>query len=342
MRRDPEETLAEMKNTEKAIEDQGALVELHETDKQRSAHLAALEEHEKLIAPYTDGLPYDRDRIISAAKDKLFSSFTNAVECGKYLIWLQAGEGVQTFGLILNEHFSNLSRATAFNFMRLAKISVEHPKMALLADNQRSKALALLEILNEGEIEELENGGIIAGLTLDDVDKIPARQLKEKLRSYKKRVDRGAEQLIKLEEENKALKKALKDDRRRLYGDVIVEFGPEDQKAIEQLHYAHDQMWLCLTAISTIDKTATSDRLMLIARDLCLHIRQLAVETFTEIVEARPDLPDQGETNYWEERLPLNKTVADVQSPGDGKEPAGEDSSGIGQKKPLHFSPKGK
>jgi len=297
--------------------DYPTLTKDYEEEKKRAA---ALEEHEKLVAPYTDGLPYNRDRVIEAAKSRIFSSFLSAVECGKYLIWLQAEEGSPAFGLTLEKHFPEISRATAFNFMRLAKISVEHPKMKMLAEKNRSKAIALLEILNEGDIEALEEGGIIAGITLEEVDKIPARQLKEKLRLYKKRVDRGEEQLVKLEDENRKLKAALAEDRKRIYGDVIVQFAPEDQRAIEQLHYAHDQMWAALFAIDSIDKEKASDKLILIARDLCLHIYQLAMESFEEIAAARPDIPDAAETAYWADRLPLNANAhLKRKEAGDGK-----------------------
>jgi hypothetical protein len=286
--------------------DQDTLIDLAKTGEQRTTRMAALDEHAKLIEPYTDGLPYNRDRVIAAARDRLVSSFTSAVECGKYLIWLQAEEGVQALGLILENNFKEISRSTAFSFIRLAKIAVEHPKMQMLAEKQRSKAIALLEMLSNNDVEALESGGIVAGMTLEEVDKIPWRQLKEKLRLYKKRVDRGEEQLVKLEDENRKLKAALADDRKRLYGDVIVQFPPGDQHAIEQLHYAHDQMWIAFTVIHSIDKEKTSDGLVLIARDLLMHIHQLAVEFYTEVVEARPDIPDINETNYWAERLPGN------------------------------------
>lgn len=101
-------------------------------------------------------------------------------------------------------------------------------------------------------------------------------------------------------------KKSLADDRKRLYGDVIVKFKDEDQHAIEQLHYAHDQIWLAMTSIASIDKEKTSVDLIVIAKGLCKHIRILAEERFTEIAIARPDLPDEVDIEYWDEKLPFN------------------------------------
>lgn len=272
----------------------------------KKERLARAQAHHKAVEPYTDGLPYSKDRVIAAAKDKLYDSLMSTIECGKYLIWLQAEEGVQALALILNEHFSMISRRTAFNYMRLAKISVEHPKMQMLAEKQRSKAIALLEILNNEDIEALETGELVAGIKLDDVEKIPWRELKDKLRSYRQTIDRGQEQLNRAELKIKDLEKSLADDRKRLYGDVIVKFPPEDQKAMEQLHYAHDQIWLALASLAMIDKKEASMDVIIVARDLCLHLRQLAVEKYTEFGEARPEIPQEAITEYWEETLPFN------------------------------------
>ncbi len=187
------------------------LVEQERIAEEEHAVVRQSDARKKLIEPYTDGLPYNRDRIIGEAKKHLYQSFTSAIECGRYLIWLQEEEGVQTLGLILNQHFAHVSRATAFNFMRLARVSVEHPKLQHLAEKQRSKAIALLEILDEKDLQEYEETDSIAGMTLDEVEKMPARQLKDELRAYTKKIEKGTLQLREAEDKIKALQGQVED-----------------------------------------------------------------------------------------------------------------------------------
>ncbi len=164
----------------------------------------------KLLAPYTDGLPYSRDRVIGEAKRHLYQSFESAIECGKYLIWLHEEEG-QTFALLYQQHFSHVSFRTAKNFMRLARVSVEHPKLQGFIEKNRSRAIALLEILDEEDLTEFDRTGSIAGMEMDEVEKLPVRQLKDELRAAKKKEDRGKIQLREAEDKIKDLEGKIKD-----------------------------------------------------------------------------------------------------------------------------------
>jgi hypothetical protein len=155
---------------EKTIEDQQAL--------------AVIEEHKSLIAPYTDGLPYNKDRVIVMAKQCITDSMESVVKAGKYLIWLQHEEDDLTFKHILNEHFPEVSRPTAYNFMRIAKTVAEHPKLQNHAKHY-TKVIALLENLFDDDIGALESGEKIAGITLDEIDTTPRSQLVVQLKAHK-------------------------------------------------------------------------------------------------------------------------------------------------------------
>ena len=187
----------------------------------------------KLIEPYTDGLPYNRDRVVEKAKHLLYQSFESVIECGKMMIWIREEESGQTFAQILNQFFPNLSKRTVTNFMRLARVSVQHPKLQGLIEKQRSKAIALLEILNEEDLTEFDEAETIAGMAIDDVEKMSARQLKDELRSYKKKIDRGQEQLKEAETKIEGLKQEIHslktppvyDSEEQKYIDIIREIG---------------------------------------------------------------------------------------------------------------------
>ena len=101
------------------------------------------------------------------------------------------------------------------------------------------------------------------------------------------------------------LEKANRAASGKLYGDIEIAQTPEDQHAMEQCHFAHDQVVLALTALRSIDREKTSSQVLIIARDLCLHLRQLAIEVYAEMAEARPEIPEAAETFFWEEKLPF-------------------------------------
>lgn len=180
----------------------------------KKAQVAELMARQKLLKPYTDGLPYNRDRVIAAAKQDLSEATDKIISVGKRLIWVQAEESVQpvaqSFDQILVSHFPELSRRSAYNFMRLAKCSVDDPYF-YESVKHKSKQIALLEALPDEEIQELASGGIVAGITLDEVDRTPKRDLMDKLRKYQRDKDRGQMQLREAEDKIKDLEGKIKD-----------------------------------------------------------------------------------------------------------------------------------
>jgi len=177
--------------------------------------------------------------------------------------------------------------------------------IASLPDEQRLK-------IKEGKIINLENAdreeirSIIEDLAAESRDKDRILQDKQKM------LNRAHEREDKLDIELRETKEQLKKSHTDIYGDLFVTLDPIDQQAMKELHYAHDQVWLALTAISSIDKEKTKADILVFAVSLCQHLRDIAIEKMAEIGEVRPDLPNEIDSQYWDSILPFNaKTKQD-------------------------------
>lgn len=146
--------------------------------------LNALTEHRmQVMAQFGDGLPYERDRIVHETKFYMAQSAEAMLEAGKRLVILKECE---PHGDLVNivENALGLPYRTA---ARMMQASAKYLSPALksnvptLAHLGKSK---LFELMTEDDefLAELADGGTIAGLTLDDVDRMSCRELRQSLR----------------------------------------------------------------------------------------------------------------------------------------------------------------
>lgn len=137
---------------------------------------------------YGDGLPYDRNRVISEARFFMGQSAEAMLEAGKRLVQIKENEEHGEWTRICEEQLGLASR-TARTMMQAAvrflgpDLASKRPAPAVLALG-RTKLIELLTQPDE-EIEELAGGGTVAGLTLDEIDSMSARQLRDALRAEK-------------------------------------------------------------------------------------------------------------------------------------------------------------
>ncbi|MBP2844442.1 DUF3102 domain-containing protein [Dickeya oryzae] len=146
--------------------------------------LNAMTEHRmQVMQQFGDGLPYERDRIIHEARFYMAQSAEAMLEAGKRLVILKENEPHGDFIEIVESQLS-LSKRTA-QVMMQASLKYLSPKL-----ESKAQALALLgktklfELMTESDEEliELTDGGTIAGMTLDDIDRMTSRELKAALR----------------------------------------------------------------------------------------------------------------------------------------------------------------
>lgn len=140
-------------------------------------------------AQWGESLPYDRFRLENEAKFYLSQSAEAMLEAGKRLLLLKEHE-------MHGEFTSSLERIgihprTAQRMM-LASVKFSKPKTTALSFLGKSK---MLELMTEEDdsLDALADGGTIAGMTMDEIDKMSVRELKQALRDAKTKAKEDAE-----------------------------------------------------------------------------------------------------------------------------------------------------
>lgn len=307
MESDSNLTLREMKLHEQAVKDHDDLIKMHQT-----------QEEEKIKKSIQVGLKAGATRAFRVmgllAEYLEWKSISEVIEKKEYLLI----PGVTNQDEYIE--FIGTGRSTAYNNLKIVRtLTIEEVQLldkmgltrkdllgiASLPDEQRLK-------IKEGKIINLESAdreeirSIIEDLAAESRDKDRILQDKQKM------LNRAHDREDKLDAELKETKEQLEKSHKDLYGDLFVALDPVDQRAMKELHYAHDQVWLALTAISSVDKEKTRSDILVFAVGLCQHLRDIAIEKIAEIEEVRPDLPNEVDSAYWDSILPFNaKTKQD-------------------------------
>lgn len=151
-------------------------VELNEISQHRIA----------VMDQFGDGLPYERSRIVNEAKFYMAQSTEAMLEVGKRLTILKECEPHGEFenivrnGLGIPERTAQRIMQAAIKFLS-PTLESKAPTLALL---NKSKLFELMTEDDE-ELAELAEGGTVAGLTLDDIDRMSVRELRKALRESK-------------------------------------------------------------------------------------------------------------------------------------------------------------
>lgn len=145
-----------------------------------------MSEHAHLVVEkFGDGLPYERERIIHEAQFYMAQSASSMLEAGKRLILLKECEPHGEFTRLVEEQLG-LSYFSAAKIMQAAVKfcggTDRKPALNLVAAAGNKSKLLELMILDDEQIAELNEGGTVAGLDLDDVDRMSVRELKLALR----------------------------------------------------------------------------------------------------------------------------------------------------------------
>lgn len=129
-------------------------------------------------------LVYNRDRIVQETRFFMGQSAEAMLEAGKRLILLKENEGHGGFIEIVEEQLGIPARTAqqmmqaALKFLSNPSLSANTKTFALLG---KSKMFELMT-LDSDALLELSEGGSVANLTLDDVDRMSVRELKAMLR----------------------------------------------------------------------------------------------------------------------------------------------------------------
>lgn len=129
-------------------------------------------------------LPYNQERLVQEARFYMGQSAEAMLEAGKRLVILKENEGHGEFIQIVEERLGIPAR-TAQVMMQAAVKYLTNPALAgktqTFALLGKSKLFELMT-LDDDALNELAEGGTVANLTLDEVDRMSVRELKAALR----------------------------------------------------------------------------------------------------------------------------------------------------------------
>ncbi|EAW2472646.1 DUF3102 domain-containing protein [Salmonella enterica subsp. enterica] len=151
-------------------------VELNEITQRRMA----------IMEQFGEGLPYERTRVIHEAKFYMDQSTKAMLEAGKRLLILKENEPYGDFQAIARDEL-NLEPRIA---QKMAQAALKFLSPQLEANAKtfshlgRSKLYELM-LEDDEELAELAEGGTVAGLTLDEIDRMSVRELRKALRESK-------------------------------------------------------------------------------------------------------------------------------------------------------------
>ncbi|HFI3916379.1 TPA: DUF3102 domain-containing protein [Escherichia coli] len=146
--------------------------------------LNAMTQHStEIMQLFGDGLPYERDRVVHEARFYMAQSAEAMLEAGKRLILLKENEPHGEFIKILEGELGLAYRTS----VRMMQASTKYlsptlkPNVPALAHLGKTK---LFELMTEDDedLAELADGGTVAGMTLDDIDRMTSRELRQALR----------------------------------------------------------------------------------------------------------------------------------------------------------------
>lgn len=129
-------------------------------------------------------LAYNRDRIVQETRFYMGTAAEAMLEAGKRLVLLKEHEQHGEFMRIVEEQLG-IPLRTAQQMMQASVKYLSTPQLASKAQTfallGKSKMFELMTLDNDSLVE-LSEGGTIAGLTLDEVDRMSVRELKAALR----------------------------------------------------------------------------------------------------------------------------------------------------------------
>jgi hypothetical protein len=147
---------------------------------------------------YSDGMPYELERVENEIRFFQEQAGTALLEMGKRFIRIKAHEGYGKFIESLNR-LGMAPRSAQYAMLAAHKFS-NTPTLAHL----ESSKIKALTVLDDDEIYALKNGGEAAGMTLDDIGRMSVRELREALRTEREKVKKQKatqEKAIKQKEE---------------------------------------------------------------------------------------------------------------------------------------------
>ncbi|EMW2842109.1 TPA: DUF3102 domain-containing protein [Yersinia enterocolitica] len=231
-----------------------------------NVNLNAMTEHRiEIMQQFGDGLPYERDRIVHETRFYMAQSAEAMLEAGRRLVILKENEPHGDFIEIVTGQLG-LPKTTAHRMMQ-ASLKYLTPslesKVPTLGHLGKSKLFELM-IEDDESLAELADGGTVAGLTLDDVDRMSCRELRQSLREA--RETNSAQQRVLADKNEKIDALSTKLEKKSRIQ------PPKPDEEVKKLRAE-------VTALSTEAESAITVRLFSAFETLCAYCAENQMDT---------------------------------------------------------------
>lgn len=156
-------------------------------------------EREKFVAKFLDGQPFDEIRCWNEYDFLNDTSLKAYIEAGRRLVVLKHMTEHGEFMSALEERGINQSTAN-----RQMAVSIKFSNSSTLTNLSKSKLVELSQ-LSDDEIKQLTDDGIVLGKSLDELETMSTRELRELVRKSKAKIEKKDSELDKMRKENERL-----------------------------------------------------------------------------------------------------------------------------------------
>lgn len=195
---------------------------------------------------FGDDLPYDLDRLITQARSHLQTSANSMFEAGRNLLQIKEHEDAGGFHRAL-ERVGITPRAA----QKMIQVAVKFGGRPALASLSTTKLMELV-VEDDTTLDALEDGGSVADLKLDDIDKMTTRELAAALRKERQRrkdEDEANQRLLESKDQKlNQLEKTLNERQRRVktWEGVVTEISSNltimTGGAVQQINHLRAQI----------------------------------------------------------------------------------------------------
>ncbi len=204
----------------------------------------ALEQHDlevmsrKVKTECIEGdIPYNREVYTNHMKFLLKQTAESLLIVGKMLLVMKEKEPHGTFMQIVEDEVG-LSHTSALRFMNAALKAEKYPTIEFAKFTKLANLYTLLEAPEE-DLKELEEKGVLAGNSIDELQRMSVKEMRELIRKLRTEVDKVVKEEVKgLQAEKRALIK--ENERLKAFDptDKDEEWSIEQMEAVEKA--AHD------------------------------------------------------------------------------------------------------
>ena len=177
---------------------------------------------------YLGGQEYDEFRLIKETQSLLKLAKDSVVGAGERLILLKAHGGHGNFGFICQK--VGIEQRTANRYMKLARIFGKFDKLS----NLPASKLNALELLSSDQLEKIDNGDEVSGITLEGVAAMTESEVREEVKRIQTEM---ATQQEEHQKKTEALEKIVRQKESKI-SDMEMELAGRQPPTKEQLAQA--------------------------------------------------------------------------------------------------------